>query len=242
VTPAFIERQRRILMPAQFSREHMNTWVDAADSFTTADEVDSAMGHGWTEQLEGRPGVDYHAFVDLGAVHDPTVIAVGHVEAEVLFIDRIVTYQGSREQPVQLATVEQACRHLAAKFHLTKIRVESWQGLGAVQSLTRAGLNCELFAPTAKAHAEEWPILAQRLAGRTLVLPPHARLREELLNLVVEMGPTGVRVIDKVQIHQDHAVAVRGVAASLAKQRGGLFQICMQELAEFDRRRAGAVR
>jgi hypothetical protein len=109
-------------------------------------------GCGWTEQPEGRPGVDYHGFVDLGAVHDPTVIAVGHTEGDVAFIDRLVTYQGSREEPLQLATVEQALRNLAAKFHLTRIRIESWQGLSAVQSLTRAGLNCEFFAPTAKAH------------------------------------------------------------------------------------------
>jgi hypothetical protein len=147
VTPAFIERQRRILMPAQFARERQNSWVDAADGFTCAAEVDAAMSHGWTEQIEGRPGVDYHCFVDLGAVHDPTVIAVGHLESDIAFIDRLVTYQGSREQPVQLATVEQALRHLAWKFHLVKIRIESWQGLSAVQALTRAGLNAELFRP-----------------------------------------------------------------------------------------------
>src|SRR5205814_839243 len=70
-------------------------------------EVDSAMSHGWTEQVEGRPGHDYHCFVDLGAVHDPTVICVGHTDGDVAFIDRLVTYQGSREEPVQLATVEQ---------------------------------------------------------------------------------------------------------------------------------------
>jgi hypothetical protein len=67
----------------------------------------------------------------------------------------------------------------------------------------------------------EWPILAQRLSARTLALPPHARLREELLNLCVEMGPTGVRVTDRGKVHQDHAVAVRGVVAQLATRIGG---------------------
>src|SRR5207244_1216433 len=52
-------------------------------------------------------------------------------------------------------------------------------------------------------------------AARTLDLPKHAQLREELLNLVVEMTPQGVRVVDKGKIHQDHAVAVRGVVAML---------------------------
>ena len=221
VTPEFLARQRRILMPAQFAREHQNSWVDAADGFTTVADVDAAMGHGWTEQLEGRPGVRYVAFVDLGAVHDPSVIAVGHVEGDLAYIDKIITFQGSREAPVQLATVEEKQRDLARQFRLTKIRIESWQGMGAVQSLQRAGLPVELYTPTAKSHAEEWPVLAQRLSSRTLLLPLHARLREELLNLVVELGPTGVRVIDRGQVHQDHAVAVRGVVASFARPVDG---------------------
>ncbi len=240
VTPEFLERQRRILMPAQFAREHQNTWVDAADGFTSAAEVDAAMSHGWREQREGRPGLEYVAFVDLGAVHDPTVIAVGHVEGNLAYIDVLRTFQGSREEPVQIAVVEQALRDLASRFHLTKVRIESWQGLGAVQSLQRAGLNVELFSPTAKAHSEEWPILAQRLSSRTLVLPAHARLREELLNLVVELGPTGVKVIDRGQVHQDHAVAVRGVVAALAQRADGLFGFLFMEGAERERIRQEA--
>jgi hypothetical protein len=220
VTPQFLERQRRILMPAQYAREHQNSWVDQADGFTSAAEVDAAMGHGWTERLNGSPGVEYHGFVDLGAVHDPSVIAVGHVEGGLAYIDVLRTFQGSREAPVQLAVIEETLRDLARRFHLTKIRIESWQGLSATQSLQRSGLSVELYTPTPKSHAEEWPILAQRLAGRSLVLPPHARLREELLNLVVEVGPVGVKVIDRGQVHQDHAVAVRGVVASLTPPAG----------------------
>lgn len=95
------------------------------------------------------------------------------------------------------------------------IRIESWQGLSAVQRLTKYGLPVELFTPTAKTNSEEWPILSQRLVSRTLLLPPHPRLREELLNLTYEVGPTGIRVTDNGKTHQDHAVAVRGVVASL---------------------------
>jgi len=91
--------------------------------------------------------------------------------------------------------------------------------MSAGQSLMRHGLNVELFTPTAKAHAEEWPLLAQRLAARTLVLPPHARLREELLNLVYEVGPQGVRLIDRGRIHEDHAVAVRGARIGSLRTR-----------------------
>ncbi len=134
-----------------------------------------------------------------------------------IYIDKIITFQGSREEPVKLAVVEETIKDLAQRFNVRKIRIESWQGMAAVQNLQALDLPVELFTPTAKAHAEEWPVLAQHLATQTLVLPPHARLREELLNLVYEVGPQGVRVIDKGSVHQDHAVAVRGVVASLSK-------------------------
>ena len=222
VTAAFLERQRRILMPGQFAREHKNTWTDATDAFTAADDVDAAQGTGWSEQTERQPGQTYHYFCDIGMVHDPTVIAMGHEEHGLVYIDKIVTFQGCREYPVNLSSVEQTLRELASLFPPAKIRVESWQGISAVQSLSRLGLPVEVFHPTAKAHAEEWPVLAQRLANRTLVLPRHARLREELLNLVYEVGAQGIRVIDRGKVHQDHAVAVRGVCASLQPKRGGM--------------------
>jgi hypothetical protein len=213
VTGDFLARQRRVLLPAQFAREHQNTWGEAADAFTSSADIDAAMTG--REQRFGEDGREYVAFVDLGTVRDPSVICVGHREADIVVIDLLLTFQGTREFPVQIKTVEDAIRDLATKFRLRTIRIESWQGIAAAQSLQRLGLPVVLFTPTAKAHAEEWPLLAQALTARRLRLYPHARLREELLNLVYEVGPQGVRVIDRGAVHQDHAVAVRGVVAQL---------------------------
>ncbi len=217
VTVDFLERQKRILLPAQYAREHQNQWVEAADSFTSAADVDAAMGSAWTEQLKGKRGRNYKHYWDLGAIHDPTVGAAGHEEDGAVYIDAIVTIQGSREEPVQLAVVEQMIKDMARRFPTDEIRVESWQGLSAVQSLQRLGLPVKLFTPTAKSNSEEWPVLAQRLTSRTLIVPPHARLREELLNLVYEVGSQGIKVIDRGSIHQDHCVVVRGICASLSQ-------------------------
>src|SRR5207244_3450740 len=84
-----------------------------------------------------------------------------------------------------------------------------------VEALQQLGLPVAIATPTPKTNADEWGLLAQRLAAGTVVLFPHARLREELLNLSVEVGPTGAKVTDRGKVHQDHAVAVRGVVASL---------------------------
>ena len=218
VTADFLARQRSILVPAQYAREHGNVWVDAADSFVTAAMVDAAMSGGWLEQ-QGQPrDIECHAFVDVGIVSDPSVIAVGHRDGDgIVYVDRLMTFSGSRADPVRIETLETALLDLSRRFNLTKIRIESWQGIGTVQKLERLGLPVELFTPTPKTNAEEWPQLAQRLANGTLMLFPHARLREELLNLTVEVGPTGAKVTDRGKVHQDHAVAVRGVCASLGQ-------------------------
>ncbi len=216
VLPEFLDRQRRILAPAQYAREHQNAWLDVADSFVSAEHVDLAMHAGWLEQARGKAGVAYHAYVDVGIIHDPSVIAVGHAEEDgVVHIDRLLTFQGSRTNPVKIQTLEQALVELATHFNLTRIRVESWQGLGTAERLAQLGLPVEVFTPTPKANADEWMQLAQRFVNSSVVLFPHARLREELLNLAVEVGPTGPKVTDKGKVHQDHAVAVRGVVASL---------------------------
>jgi hypothetical protein len=216
VTQAFLDRQRRVLVPAQFAREHRNQWIDGADALTTQADVDFAMsGHGAVYLAASESRV---IFVDIGLVSDPTVIAeAGRLDDGRLIVTNLWTFQGNHEQPVKLADVEAKIRDTCAARHITQIRVESWQGVQAVQSLAASGLPAEIFTPTSKRHAEEWPVLVQQLSTHRLVLPNHARLREELLNLVVEVGPTGIRVIDRGHVHQDHAVAVRGVVAMLAQ-------------------------
>jgi len=218
VTADFLARQRRILVPSQYAREHGNVWVDAADSFVTPAMVDAAMSGGWLEQ-QGQPqNIECHAFVDVGVVHDPSVIAVGHRDADgMIYLDALLTFQGSRAEPVRIETLEAALLDLSRRFNLTKIRIESWQGIATVQRLERLGLPVETFSPTPKSNAEEWPQLAQRLANGTLVMFPHARLREELLNLTVEVTATGAKIIDRGRVHQDHATSLRGVVASLGQ-------------------------
>src|SRR5262245_16752223 len=76
ITAQFLERQRRLLLPAQFAREHQNQWVDQADAFVRQADVDGCMGTGWMEQPLGM-GLPAVITVDIGTVHDPTVLAVG---------------------------------------------------------------------------------------------------------------------------------------------------------------------
>ncbi len=220
ITTEFLERQRRILHPLQYALEHENTLKDGADSLVSTAEVDDAMDGSWIETPSGEPGRSYVVAVDLGTVHDPSVIGVGHMEDSLVCIDRLVTFEGSRERPVQLLAVERAVRDLVASFPTSRVLIESWQGVALVQALRNSGLPAELFTPTATAVGAQWMTLSQLLTARALVLPPHPRLREELLGLSVEVKETGIKVTDRGPVHQDHAVVVRMIAAALVREFG----------------------
>jgi hypothetical protein len=218
VTPGFLPRQRKLLLPQQYAMEHENTWVDAADSFTSAAEVDAAMGGDWTEDEHGAPGVRYVMAVDLGLVSDPSMIGVASLDQGLVCLNRLVTLQGSREHPVSMQTVERTVVDLAEAFPPARILIESWQGVSAAQSLARLGYPAEISTPSLKSNAEQWGVLNQLLTARRLAVPVHPQLRAELLGLQYEPTATGVRVTGGAP-HQDHAVVVRMLAHALGAER-----------------------
>ena len=46
------------------------------------------------------------AGLDLGTVNDRTVLTIGHKELDVVVLDRMMSWQGSRRHPVNFAEVE----------------------------------------------------------------------------------------------------------------------------------------
>ena len=129
---------------------------------------------------------------------------------------------GAERRAKPVASLQEVLETIAAREQAAKAEpAQPPAGTESVVEPGRCGPPVELLTPTPKTNAEEWPQLAPRLAAATLVLFPHSRLREELLNLTVEVGPSGARVADRGRVHQDHAVAVRGLCASLCQEADG---------------------
>jgi hypothetical protein len=188
-----------VLRPLAEELAEVVAWAQTVDHVTRAPEAGAAWGAIYSTLSAERSGL-------LGAI-------TNRAEA---CVDRLVTLQGSREQPVQFQDIKAIMGALSRDFPPTRILIESWQGAAVVQELARDGWPVELVTPTARTVADQWNTLSQALVSRRLVLPVHAKLREELLNLTVEIGPAGPKVIDRGQVHQDHAVVVRMLTAALA--------------------------
>jgi hypothetical protein len=143
-------------------------------------------------------------------VHDETVLACCRQDGASIEVTALEGFQGSHAHPVQFASVEARLRDMAKDLHLTRVEIESPQGIMLSQRLNIPGVTVSTVHPTAKSNAERWGALYQSLKAGTIRLPADAKLRRQLLTLTIVEGLTGWRVEDVPAIHNDRAVAIAG--------------------------------
>ena len=211
------EEQRRTLHPADFARFWECRWMEASGSWISREMWDSAE-HG-RESQTGDARFRYVGFCDVGLVHDPTTIAIAHAEGERsdarVVLDALVTFQGSRSDPVELEAVEDAVEDLVDRFGVRTFTFEAPQSVASTQRLQkRLAGRCQVDAryPTALTQAELFGTLYQLLSNHRLTVFPHEQLRKEALSLVTRVLGGRMKVVDSGAIHQDHVVALGGAA------------------------------
>jgi hypothetical protein len=209
ISPQFLERQRRILPPMVYAREHQNLWGEGADLFCTVEDWERATSD-YDPLLPRDPGPT-HAFVDLGWSHDETAIAIAKPDmdgkTDIIYLRGI---RGSRARPVSLPLVERKLEELVGQYGVRRLVIESPQGVAMAQSLNMRGVQAEVLHPTAKSNSARWGALYAALKAGQIRLPRDKLLRRQLLTLTIKESLTGWRVIDVPSIHQDRAVAVAG--------------------------------
>lgn len=210
VSAEYLERERALLPPHVFAREHMNLWGEGSDVFCTEADWQKAIENG-DPRRDSDPGPCF-LFCDLGWVHDETALAVGRRDNNKrVQIVHLETFKGSQSHPVEFAAVEDRIVELSEKLSVKRARIESPQGVALSQALNLRGVSAEVLHPTAKSNQENWGALYTALKNGTVELPNDAKLRQQLLTLTIRTTQTGWKVEDVPSIHNDRAVAVAGV-------------------------------
>jgi hypothetical protein len=210
VSAEYLERERAILPPHVYAREHQNLWGEGSDVFCTEADWTRAIENGDPRRMSD-PGPSF-LFCDLGWVHDETALAIAKREGGRIQVIHLETFKGSQSHPVQFAAVENRIAELAERLTVKQARIESPQGVGMSQSLNLRGVSAEVLHPTSKSNQENWGALYTALKNGTIELPNDAKLRQQLLTLTIRTTSTGWKVEDVPSIHNDRAVAVAGAA------------------------------
>jgi hypothetical protein len=229
---ADIAAAREQLLPAEFARYIECQWAEADESLATADDVAACVGH--YRVMEPRQGVRYTMALDLGTKRDSTVLAVGHLEAtregRKVIIDRTLRWTGTRLRPVSLSDVETALLACWRSYGRPKLVYDPYQAAQLSERLKKAGVRAEEFLFSTSSVNRLARTLFGALRDRAILLPNDEDLLTELGKVrLVEVGPGLVRLDHRSGEHDDQAVTVAMVAATLLDRPTGIARV---EVAE----------
>jgi hypothetical protein len=190
-----------------------NRWTQAEGSFLDPAVVDAAFC------LEG-PRMDrklptghhmsgpFVAALDLGVVHDRTVLSIGHRDGDRVLLDRQQTWQGSRRQPVDFGEVEAFIVAAHERFGF-RLLLDPWQGLDLAQRLRGRGVPTEEYTFSSASKQKLAASLLSTINNGNLHLYEADGLRDELLALRLVQSSSGAWAFDhKRSGHDDRAVSL----------------------------------
>jgi len=214
-----LAEQRRRLTESSFARLFLNRWTAAEDRLVTMDDLRACVTlEGPLVPAEGRR---YVVSVDLGLRRDRTVAAVTHAEplrrpnddvtvaGHRVVLDRMQTWQGSREQAVRLEDVEDWVAQASHSFNRAGVVIDPWQAVGIAQRLRGRGIVVREYTFTPSSVGRLASTLHLLLRDRALALPDDPELIDELAHVRLrETSPGVMRMDHDPDRHDDRAIAL----------------------------------
>ena len=235
--PPWIDRarlaeQRRRLPESSYRRLFENEWIAAEDSLASPSDLAACVT--LDGPLPPESGRIYVVGLDLGLKRDRTVAAVCHAEriervpegqvvpyiaGTRVVLDRIETWQGSRDRPVSLADVETWVAQASKAYGHALVVGDPWQALGSFERLRARGVHVVEFTFSSASVGRLASTLHLAIRNRSLALPPDEELLDELANVRLEETPAGlVRLAHDADRHDDRAIAIALAAQHLLGQ------------------------
>jgi phage terminase large subunit-like protein len=230
IDQARLDEQRRRLPVSSYRRLFWNEWTAAEDRLTDPDDIRNCITHTGDRPPKGQ--LRYVIGVDLGINHDRTVAAVCHLheirqqhdeegDEDALptyrvVVDRLTVWAGSRNNPVDLPTVERALLDLSRAYNDADIICDPWQAVLLAQRLRNDHVNVEEYNTSTQGVGRLASTLLSLFRTRLIALPDDPELIDELINLRIREPQPGIFRIDHdPQHHDDRAIAIALAAQQL---------------------------
>ena len=132
-----------------------------------------------------------------------------HLDDDTVVLDRINTWTGTSEHPVQISDVETWLTQASATYHSVTVILDPWQAIGLAQRLKRRRIRVEEYTFSAQSVGRLATTVHLLLREHRLALPQDAQLLDELANVRLrETSPGVYRMDHDPDKHDDQAIAL----------------------------------
>lgn len=199
ITDEYLSAEKRRLPTASYQRMHLCQWVTSSDTFLTIPEVQSCICHDLRNEPFSTEHAKYFLSVDLGVVHDATVISVCHIDNDGhAIVDHQLRIVGSVENRISIEKVEATMEELIKNFpRVIEVICDSWQMENSVQRFSARGIKVTRFVFTPASHCKITEAILQYVREKRLHIPASCTaLIHELTNCYLETSSSGYSKIE----------------------------------------------
>lgn len=193
-----------------FNQEFMAEFVDSASVFRNLDEISTLI-----LQSEPSNGEIYHSGIDIGMLHDDTVITILNNKGEMVYYDAFTGLESPEIKDRLLATLR--------KWNpISALMEENNQGLPILQLLQRDWPNIDGFTTTNERKGEIINQLIAAFSAKELRLIKDDKLSLQLQGFIFEMTATGkVRYKAASGFHDDMVMSLAIAWEAYVKNKSG---------------------
>jgi len=119
--------------------------------FLTDEDVTRCINYSLRPRIVGEKYIHYFISCDLGLVRDRTAVAIMHKDEESgkVVLDNLRVWQGTHEDPVLIADIEEFILSCAQNFDVRTVVVDPYQMKGTIERLNKmSGIEIEEFTFT----------------------------------------------------------------------------------------------
>jgi len=192
----YLDQQLRRLPPHVFQRLHQNKWSGGTGAFLTRQDVEQCINSNLTPRLTGKPSCSYIMALDLGLKKDRSCVTIVHSDPKTnkIILDRIQTWQGSRDDPVLIADIEQFLEASFKNFYINALVVDPWQAASTIQKFRSKGFSVIEFCFTSSSLTKLSQNLYFLIHNQLFEMFDDPGLKDELLQVNMVEKSYGFRI------------------------------------------------
>ena len=236
--PEYLEDQKESLLPAEYSRYHLNEWATGSDRLTNEADLEKCVS--LAGPMSPEPGRLYVVSADLGWKHDSSVVAVMHAEPQfndagevrgrLLVLDDLRVWEPKPGQEVTLADVKAQIIEFSRQYNHAAAIIDPREAVGSLQEFRAMGMDAEQYNYTEKSVGTLGLVLFRAIRSHNLAIWRHQALIDQLLSVkLVEKTPGNFKLDHSHSGHDDMATTLAMGIFKLLERSVGHAEILFDE-------------
>jgi len=169
--------------PEKFEMEYGAQFCDTIDAALSADKVRACATGRFIDMKSTDKTTPRVISLDPAMSGNSYALTMGHLDNDMIIVDLVKNWQGTRDLPVKISMVEEYVEDLYKRFNVTHIIIDQFQSASTVQRLQERGVPVYMVHVTQQYNKTAYEYFINRINMEKITYPEYRELLNELVFL-----------------------------------------------------------